>query len=271
MDYRTLRRAARGVVPARARPLVRRLAVEAPHRIKDSLPDLTNRLVGLWPLPPAELRVRVGGTSSRAEFVSVGKAVWRDLRIAIEATGTPVGDLRDWLDFGCGAGRVARHALETFGGAARLTGVDVDQEAIAWCKQHLLGRYDVIRPDPPTSIADASFDLVYSVSVFSHLSEDRQRVWLAELSRLLRTGGLLVASTHSPALTWSRPDLTPLQHRELTETGFLFAPSGRSFSDDSAFHSEQYLHRVWGSLFELRFFKTHGLGGYQDLGVWRKP
>jgi SAM-dependent methyltransferase len=244
------------------------MALETPHRLRDAFFDLRDGLTSLEPLPPATLRARVGWTSSRREFLSVGKAACSDLLSAALSSGAAIADLRDWLDFGCGPGRIARHVLDAARPGARLTGLDVDREAIAWCRQHLLGRYELAPTDPPTSLASRSFDLIYSISVFTHLSEARQRAWLEELRRLLRPKGLLVLSTHSPDLAWTRPDLSPEQHRALAAEGTLFAPSGRGFNDDSAFHSEDYLRRVWGRLLDLRCFRAHGLGGYQDLSVW---
>ena len=46
-------------------------------------------------------------------------------------------------------------------------------------------------------MAPGSFDLIYSYSVFSHLAEEIHLRWLAEFHRLLRPGGLLVATTRA--------------------------------------------------------------------------
>jgi SAM-dependent methyltransferase len=151
-----------------------------------------------------------------------------------------------------------------------LVGVDVDVDAIQWCKRHVKGDFRVILPDPPTDLGQASVDVVYAVSVFSHFSEAKQLAWLAELCRVLKVGGLFLASTHSPSLTWTRPDLRPEDHRELAKRGFLFAPAHDRFNEDSTFHSADYLGQTWGAIFEPLEFTEHGLGGYQDLSIWRK-
>jgi SAM-dependent methyltransferase len=152
-----------------------------------------------------------------------------------------------------------------------LWGVDIDAEAIAWASRHLRGRYLGIARHPPVELPSNSFDVVYSGSVFTHLNEADQSVWLSELHRLLRPGGLLIASTHGPDLTYSRPDLTREEHLRLQTRGFLFAPSPTAcFNDDGSFHSKAYLIETWGRLYGLLFFAEHGLDGYQDLSVWRK-
>src|SRR5205823_3371088 len=48
-------------------------------------------------------------------------------------------------------------------------------------------------PEPPTAFEAESFDLIWAVSVFTHLT-DSSAPWLLELHRLLKPGGLLVAT-----------------------------------------------------------------------------
>ena len=265
-----LRRLVRGLVPPRIRPALRRFVTDVPHRLRDFFPDAADTVASLNSLPPAQLRARVGLNSSRREFLRVGESVADDLLGSLGTIGVALAEFPVWLDFGCGCGRIARHVVET-STVKKLFGVDIDRVAVDWSRRHLLGTYQVIQPNPPMGFKDGAFDLVYSVSVFTHLDEAAQRSWLSEILRVLRPGGLFVASTHAPELTWSRPDLTPQQHRALVETGFLFAPGVYAFNEASAFHSEQYLRSEWGRFFQLQAFQSHGLAGYQDLAVWLKP
>lgn len=39
---------------------------------------------------------------------------------------------------------------------------------------------------------DQEFDLIYAVSVFTHLSENLQKHWITELTRILQPGGVLL-------------------------------------------------------------------------------
>ncbi len=147
----------------------------------------------------------------------------------------------------------------------------MDREAIEWAARNLPGgRYLAIAREPPTVFPAESFDVVYAGSVFTHLDEAPALRWLAEISRLLRPGGLLIATTHSPSLTFTRPDLTADQHRQLQACGFLFAPGGASFNEDGSFHSRSYMESRWGEFFRPRLFEEHGYHGYQDLSVWEK-
>lgn len=91
--------------------------------------------------------------------------------------------------------------------------------------------------------------------------------WLAEVRRVLREGGLLLATTHSPELAYARPDLAGDQRASLTARGFAFAP-GPAFNDNSAFHSSDYLRRAWAQWFVLVRHQPYGLAGYQDLTLF---
>jgi len=200
----------------------------------------------------------------------VGRRVSDALRDAFERAGGRSDVPGTWLDFGCGAGRVARH-VSAWPFVEELWGVDVDAEAIGWARANLSGRFETIAPAPPTGLPPNRFDVAYAVSVFTHLDARGEERWLAELHRVLKPGGFLVASTSSPSLSYVRPDMTAEQRDSLERRGFLFLRGGvRDFNEESAFHSNDYLLRTWGRLFGQRLFVEYGAAGYQDLSVWQK-
>jgi SAM-dependent methyltransferase len=257
------------LIPRGVRRWLRVTATEAPHRLRDFGPDLVQGHFGAPVLPPARLRHRVAHNSSRRDFDLVGRQLADCLRAAAVDAREGDGAFASALDFGCGCGRVARHVAGSEW-VGHLTGVDVDGEATGWCRRHLPGTYFAIERDPPLPVADAAFELVISVSVFTHLPEEAQMAWLAELERVLSPGGLLLASTLSPALVWSRPDLSVEQRGELEGRGFVHAPGGGTFNQDTTFHGTEYLLETWGQFFDHLWHREHGLNGYQDLSLWRR-
>jgi SAM-dependent methyltransferase len=98
------------------------------------------------------------------------------------------------LDWGCGHGRVIRH-FANIGPDADLHGVDIDKENVSWAKDNL-PRVSIIHGPlmPPLPYRDAAFDLVFGISVMTHLAEDLQRAWLSELQRVVRPGGLVLVT-----------------------------------------------------------------------------
>jgi SAM-dependent methyltransferase len=258
---------ARRIVPTPMRRWLRRAAREMPHRVRDFPKDavcaLAPRAFG-GPMPPPGLRARVG-LGSRDEFTLVGREGTRQL---LEAVGRRGGD---WLDFGCGCGRLARYLIES-GVPRSYSGVDVDARQIDWAARNLGGRFTVMRPEPPLPFDDASFDVVLAISIFTHFTETEQFGWLAEIRRLLRPGGRLVSTTLSPAFAPAVPGLTPEELEDLSARGFLAADHGAStFNEKSTFHSRAYLAKEWAPFLDLLDHETRGFVSYQDLAVWGKP
>jgi SAM-dependent methyltransferase len=225
--------------------------------------------LSLRPLPPPALRARVGLGSSRTEFIEVGRRAAASILGAFEEATRPTGDYGRWLDFGCGCGRVARYLIDS-SRIRGMSGVDIDRPAVSWCRRHLLGDFGVSRPRPPLDFDGGAFDVVCAVSVFSHMRESEQDAWVAELCRVLRDGGILIATTLSPELTWTRPDLTEAQHVVLRDTGFLYAPASDRFNDNAAFQTIESQRSRWGTLFALEWSRPFGLADYMDLSIWRK-
>ncbi|HET7452047.1 MAG TPA: class I SAM-dependent methyltransferase [Thermoanaerobaculia bacterium] len=262
------RRIARAVLPRRVRRFLRDAAHEIPHRVRDFPADLRD-LFATDPLPPARLRRRVSRKSSRAEFDDVGRGAAAGLVEAFRAARPPAGLYPRWLDFGSGAGRISRHLLGN-AEVAELDGVDVDPLLVAWTDRRLRGaRFRRIDPAPPMPFADATFDVVVSVSVFTHFDEEAGARWAAEIARVLRPGGLFLVSTHGAAIAASQP-LSEEQRGRLAAAGFLFVPGDGRFNDDVAFHSAEYLREAWALWFEPVSHRDQGLMGFQDLSVWRR-
>lgn len=99
------------------------------------------------------------------------------------------------VDFGCGWGRIIRFFIKDVE-PSRLCGLDPQPDAIATCTAtNRWASFEQIDVRPPTSLGDASVDLIYAYSVFSHLSEDVHVQWLEEFARVIRPGGTLILTT----------------------------------------------------------------------------
>lgn len=117
--------------------------------------------------------------------------------IILRRQGRSLRQFRSILEFGCGYGRLTRY-LFALAPEADIFGSDISARDIAWCRRtYPKGHFTLNQPKPPLSLADGQCDLIFSYSVFTHLSEQTHKDWLRELARILRPGGLMLHTTHS--------------------------------------------------------------------------
>jgi SAM-dependent methyltransferase len=215
------------------------------------------------PLPPRRLMVRVAGTADADWFLRSGRAGFDAIGAHVDLETT-----RDVLDFGCGCGRVTRYFKDH---AGRVAGSDVNGDAVAWCRDNLpFARFETNGLAPPLAFADESFDLVYGLSVFTHLTEDLQLAWRDELRRVLRPAGRLLITTHGRSYV---PRLDDAE-RERFDRGELVVRWGEVVGSNlcSAYHPERYLREIFAHGFAFLELEPEGARGNptQDLVVLQK-
>jgi SAM-dependent methyltransferase len=111
------------------------------------------------------------------------------------------------LEWGCGPARIVRHLPQLLGSGWEVHGCDANARTIDWCIEHVPAvRFHANAATPPLPFAPDGFDYVYSVSVFTHLSEELHRRWADELCRVLKPGGTLICTLHGDT---TRPLLLP--------------------------------------------------------------
>jgi len=229
---------------------------------------LAARRSGIPALPPAALRYRVGQSPYVSTFLTVGRMAAENLRAALVRAGRPLETFDSILDFGCGCGRTLVW-LARGNSSHRFYGTDVDGAAIAWCRANQkFAEFHRNAPLPPLPYGDGKFDLVYAISVFTHLDEDLQSRWFAELRRVVRSGGLLILSVHGQAV-WR--ELCDADRSQLEQRGFLFQRSGKCRGIfppwyQTSFHAEGYIREQLGGHFRILEYLAEGMG-YQDLVV----
>ena len=123
------------------------------------------------PYPPLKLADRVGRLTwddPWKEYNRIGASCEQLIRGSLPADWWSDG--RRVLDFGCGAGRVLRH-FSTDAESGEFWGCDIDGASIDWCRANLSPPFRFFRNDelPPLPHPDQSFDLIYAMSVFTHL------------------------------------------------------------------------------------------------------
>ena len=149
--------------------------------------------------PPEEVQRQFVG-SAGTHALQEGFNFFKVVKAYAENCGAPLTSSTRVLDFGCGWGRMLRCFLRDVS-AAHLHGVDVDARMVKLCRSLFgrLGRFDVVPARPPAATLAGPYDLIYAYSVFSHLNEEHHLAWVGELARVLRPGGLLLATTQGRA------------------------------------------------------------------------
>jgi SAM-dependent methyltransferase len=240
------------------------------------------------PLPPPELRsIVVGAGVPDHEFVASGPRHLSPFLDLYEKHATIRPPRPRILDFGCGCGRLTRHLnddarFETFA-------CDLNHDHVAWCQANLPNVCTKQNGQAPPLPFDAgSFDLIYALSVITHLPENASLAWVADVARLLRPGGIAILTTHGyPCLSTmvAKPSeremmAMSLEQVEAIQTmlprdGYAYVPYaseviraanvgmdyGLSFTDPA--HAEA----TWGRFLAPLAHAPGGLDGWQDIFV----
>jgi SAM-dependent methyltransferase len=256
-------------------------------------------------VPPRRLRARVGAPGV-TDYIEGGRAA----ALALDAALAPrsFGGFSAVLDFGCGPGRVIDHVADLSdrapqplgvevpgpsGGPPRLVGVDVDAESIAWANAHARGAaFEATSARPPLPFADREFELIYSISVLSHLDPVAQDTWLAELVRILIPGGVALLSTHGPSAyaafasgevrtAWCDPQAFRA-HESLRSDDILSVPYRQSRWSRGdlpgveegyglTFHGPGYIRAHWSRFLDVEAILPRAISGWQDLVLASRP
>lgn len=241
---------------------------------------------GVDPLPPWRLRARVG-VPGAWEYQEGGRQAADQLAGALAVAGRSPDQLRSVLDFGCGAGRVLPH-FAARAPASDCVGCDVDQAAIGWAvKWRPAQRWLLSSFAPPLALEADGFDLVYSISVFSHLDRAAQDQWVEELARVLAPGGVALLSVHGAyafeqfrtgQVTTRWCDPAAFARASLGRDEFVYIPYRRSFWNAAelpgvgrnyglAFHGSEYVRASWGNELEVVEVLERALSDWQDVVV----
>lgn len=163
-------------------------------------------LVFLYPPPdPDSLATSTGDADSGGTGGSFGDAASTERRarrqvrrIVAELPGGAVG--KRFLDVGCSGGFIAE-AARTLGFNA--VGIDVDADAVTYARKHYpLNRFHVGVVETFRPADGRLFNAVYCADMLEHVGDVNH--FIAALSRLLKTGGLLYLTTPDFG-HWRRP------------------------------------------------------------------
>ncbi|MFT4583127.1 MAG: SAM-dependent methyltransferase [Gammaproteobacteria bacterium] len=221
------------------------------------------------PIPNAPLRFMVSGGTDIAGFLEMGQLGADSIQSTLSKNGLDIGDFQSILDFGCGCGRVIRHwkSLDK----VQVVGTDYNLELIDWCRENLsFATFKSNQLAPPMDFENERFDCIYALSVFTHMTEQLQFDWMAELTRVLKPGGYLLFSTHGDHyqdrvkpedLARYKAGKIVVANQELAGTNYC-----------TTFHPQSYVESTLSRGFQIVDFIPQGAKGNpeQDLYLFQK-
>lgn len=149
------------------------------------------------------------------------------------------------LDWGCGPGRIVRHLPQLTNYRSELFATDYNESSINWCKEYIEGvTFDHNGIEAKLAYGKNTFDIIYGISIFTHLSEQMHTAWTIELSRVLKEGGILLVTTQGDNFI---PKLSPSEQMRFNEGELITRGDVKEgHRTYSAFHPDSYLFKLFG-------------------------
>jgi len=182
------------------------------------------------------------------------------LRRIVEDHGLKDGDYL--IDVGCGSGRLAWALSQSkFRDTIRYLGIDIVPEMLEFaaekCRQPDWRFELALEPKIPE--VDESADMICFMSVFTHLMQEESFLYLREAQRVLKPGGLILASYL---------DINASEHWKIFEANVNSAEARQSKPMD-IFLSQDFL-RIWAGKLDLAIVQDEPPKASQRLCVLRK-
>lgn len=96
------------------------------------------------------------------------------------------------LDWGCGPARIIRHLPELLDSSCSIYGCDYNPKSIRWNQNNITRINFILNSiNPPLPYVDNSFDVIYGISIFTHLTEELHYKWFEELVRVSRSNSII--------------------------------------------------------------------------------
>ena len=170
------------------------------------------------------------------------------------------------LDWGCGPGRIVRHLPEILP-SSEVYGSDYNKDYIDWCSSNLKGITFIKNElSPPINFQDSFFDVIYGISIFTHLSAEMHFAWANELLRILKPGGILYLTMHGEVF---KSKLSQSE-REIFEKGELTYSKNTKEGHRTfvAFQPEVFVRKIFNSASEIFHLPGADNNGSLSQDVW---
>lgn len=171
------------------------------------------------------------------------------------------------LDWGCGPGRVIRHLPDIFDKKNMFFGTDYNENSIKWCSKNIDGvNFSTNELSPPLSYNDNFFDVIYGISIFTHLSEKNHYEWIKELHRVLNEDGVLILTTQGDNF---KIKLNSDEIKEFEKGNLVFRGNVKEgHRVYSAFHPEKFMKKIFKDFTILEHIAEPPQENYIPQDIW---
>lgn len=223
-----------------------------------------------FPLPPWDIAYDAFAGLIPQDYVDLGNAHASRLSGYINKhldSKTPL-TVADW---GCGPARVLRRMPEALGSKHQFIGLDYNETTIAWDKATFpIIEFRKNALSPPLPLADDSVDALYCISVFTHLSEQLTKAYIADIFRVLKSGGILIATLHGDK---NAQNLTPIEHAQYAAGTYVergHVTEGKRIY--VSYHPPSFVQSAFAKFEVLQNDKQNEFDNFnQEWWVFRKP
>lgn len=158
------------------------------------------------------------------DYLSDGWRTMSETMQLLERIDRPLAKASSMLEFASGFGRFTRHLTRALPG--RVTCSDLLPGSVDFVRQQFGVKAFESSFDPDRIVFPERYDLVFVLSLFTHLPVPAWNAWLRALGSAVAPGGVLLFSVHSEELAREELGVT------LNEEGYCYLPHSESPSLD---------------------------------------
>jgi SAM-dependent methyltransferase len=157
---------------------------------------------------PESAIASVDGSHSEEVVRHTGRASAEQVRAALDIQ--PEDHL---LELGCGVGRIGRELADS---CAHWAGADISENMLSNAAERLKDKVNVrfhqLSRTSLDMLEDSSIDKAYSIAVFCHMDKEDLFIYMQELNRVLKPGGLIFVETWNldHPVGWRRWEFEPM-------------------------------------------------------------